>query len=470
MSQASQPAQIRSLEVSAPNVSRRVLAYIAVAALLIVGYYLLRGFDWQGSSELHTLMETVASILALFVGILALARFYSKKSSIFLFVGAGFLGTASLDGYHAVVTSSLFADLWPSAPSHLIPWSWIASRLFLGVLMFFSLWAWQREERLGEAGRIDERLVYGAIVALAAASFAFFAFYPLPRAYYPEVTFHRPEEFVPALFFGLALVGYLRKGGWKYDAFEHWLVLSLIVGFLGQTMFMSLSGQLFDYEFDAAHLLKKVSYLLVLVGLLVSMYHLFRQAEDGKAALAKANEELRHLAHHDPLTGLANRTLLQDRSDVALAQAKRGGYDVAVITMDLDNFKTINDTLGHKAGDEVLRLAASRLYRLMRDGDTIARTGGDEFVALVTRCSSKADGLRVTERLIKAFREPLRGESSHYRVTISAGVSFFPADGDDLETLVHSADSALYGAKRNGRDQFQVHSSSIASPAKTPLS
>lgn len=470
MNEASQTAQIPSLGVSAPHVNRRVLVYVGISALLIVCYYLLRGFNWLGSSELHTLMETVASILALFVGILALARFYSKKNSIFLFVGAGFLGTAALDGYHALVTSSIFADLWPSAPSHLIPWSWIASRMFLAMLMFFSLWAWRREQRLGEAGRIDERLVYVAVVALAVLSFAFFAFYPLPRAYYPAIVFHRPEEFVPALFFGLALVGYLRKGDWKHDAFEHWLVLSLIVGFIGQTMFMSLSGQLFDYEFDAAHLLKKVSYVLVLIGLLVSMYHLFRQAEDGKAALARANDKLRHLAHYDPLTGLANRTLLKDRSEVALAQAKRGGYDVAVITMDLDNFKTVNDTLGHAAGDEVLRLAASRLSQSMRDGDTIARTGGDEFVALVTRCASKAEGLRVAERLIEAFNEPLRGDNSHYRITISAGISFFPDDGDDLETLVHSADAALYGAKRDGRNRFQVSSPSTARPAETPLS
>ena len=108
---------------------------------------------------------------------------------------------------------------------------------------------------------------------------------PLPRAYYPEIIFHRPEEFVPALFFLLALVGYFHKGQWQDDDFEHWLVLSLIVGFMGQVMFMSFSGRIFDMEFDAAHTLKKVSYICVLTGLLINIYHLFKQSEAREARL-----------------------------------------------------------------------------------------------------------------------------------------------------------------------------------------
>ena len=133
-------------------------------------------------------------------------------------------------------------------------------------------------------------------------SFAFFAFAPLPRAYYPELVFHRPEEFLPALFFLAALVGYLRKGAWQHDIFEHWLVLSLIVGFVGQTVFMSFSGELFDMEFNIAHLLKKVSYVCVLTGLLASMYAAFRlEAERGEAmaeAKSKAEAAVAELASH----------------------------------------------------------------------------------------------------------------------------------------------------------------------------
>ena len=267
------------------QVRYRTLSYIALFAALALGYFLLRGSSWQGNTQLHTLMESIASFLGLTVGIMALVRFYARKNNTFLFIGTGFVGTAFLDGYHALVTSSYFASSFPSAPESLIPWSWIASRLFLSILLTLSWLAWLREERKGESGKIPEWAVYGSVGLLAVASFLFFALVPMPRAYYPELFFHRPEEFLPAALFLLALVGYLYKGWWREDDFEHWLVLSLIVGVMGQAMFMSLSGRLFDMEFDVAHTLKKVSYICVLTGLLISMYHLFRREEGQRIQL-----------------------------------------------------------------------------------------------------------------------------------------------------------------------------------------
>ena len=330
------------------RVQTRVLSYALVFLTLFFGYLLLRGSAWQGSTQLHTVMETVASLLALLVGLLAMVRFYTKKNNTFLFIGTGFVGTALLDGYHAVVTSMFFASNFPSAPSSLIPWSWIASRLFLSVLLWLSWMAWRREDRLGEAGKIGEKEVYFTTGVLTVTSFLFFAFVPLPRAYYPEIVFHRPEEFVPALFFLLALVGYLRKGQWKNDDFEHWLVLSLIVGFLGQVMFMSFSGRLFDMEFDAAHTLKKVSYICVLTGLLVNIYHLFKQSEarevqlqaeiverrQAEERLARSNAELKQfafIATHDlqePLRKVQSfGDLLASKASESLNDEARGYLD-----------------------------------------------------------------------------------------------------------------------------------------------
>lgn len=260
----------------------RALIYWAVGVGITLVYIALRGSTWSGDAQLHTLMETVATMLAMIVGVMALVRFYSKKNDTILFIGAGFLGTAFLDGYHSMVTSSFFAPYLPSDLPSLIPWSWVASRQFLSIMLLLSWLAWMREQRLGAAGRIDERTVYVGTALLTLACFLFFAIVPLPPAYYPELIFPRPEEFGPALFFLIALVGYLRKGAWREDAFEHWLVLSLIVGFVGQAVFMSYSGELFDLEFDAAHLLKKVSYICVLTGLLINMQAVFRRSEDSE--------------------------------------------------------------------------------------------------------------------------------------------------------------------------------------------
>ncbi|MGD2136299.1 MAG: MASE3 domain-containing protein, partial [Gemmatimonadales bacterium] len=284
---------------------RRARIYVGTFVALAVAYLWMRGSAWRGNTDLHTLMEAVATLLALTVGTLALLHYHTKQNGTLLFIGTGFFGTGLLDAYHAVVTSRWFDQAFPSPPPSLIPWSWTASRVFLSVLMFLSWMAWRREARLGDAGWIGERRVYGSVVVLMLAAFALFALVPLPRAYYPELAFGRPGEFVSAAFFLAALVGYLRKGAWRTETFEHWLVLSLIVGFVGQAAFMSSSYQLFDAMFDSAHLLKTGGYVCVLTGLLVSMYALVRRAEETRrhhedlvaertAALRESEERLLH--------------------------------------------------------------------------------------------------------------------------------------------------------------------------------
>jgi len=131
----------------------RTIIYIAVTVVLSAGYFFLRDCSWRGSTQLHTLMELAATILSLIVGVMALVRFYSWKDNTILLIGTGFLGTAFLDGYHTVVTSSFFDQLLPSPPPSLIPWSWNASRVFLSVLMFLSWLAWRQDRSEKRAGK-----------------------------------------------------------------------------------------------------------------------------------------------------------------------------------------------------------------------------------------------------------------------------------------------------------------------------
>lgn len=251
--------------------SKRLIIYILCGVFLSIFYYFMRHSAWEGSANLHTLMEIIATILATCVGYFSIKRYNEFNDTKFLILGAGFLGTAFLDGYHALVTSTLIKDFLPSELSSLIPWSWVASRLFLGLMFTYSIVQFQRELKLGLAAKISSKALYIFISLLTILSMFFFALVPLPRAYYPEVFFHRPEEFIPAAFFLYALIGYYKKGYWHKDTFEHWVMLSLIVNFLSQSVFMSCSHHLFDFQFDAAHLLKKVSYIFVLSGLLLSI-------------------------------------------------------------------------------------------------------------------------------------------------------------------------------------------------------
>jgi len=271
---------------------RALLAVSGVAALIVVAVVAPLFLPWQGNRELHTIMEVVATFLATIVGVLALVRFYSKKRGAYLFLATGFLGTALLDGYHAVVTSSLFNHLMPSPPESLIPWSWNASRTFLALLMTIMWAASYREEKRGEKGRLREGLVFTVVGTLTLVSFCFFAFVPLPRAYYPELLFGRPEEFVAAALFAVALCGIASRADLRVNSFDGWLVWSLLVGFVAQAIVMSRSFALFDVAFDLAHTLKIVSYGLVLIGLLIEVHQLFRHLQDSRESLRSLSEEL----------------------------------------------------------------------------------------------------------------------------------------------------------------------------------
>jgi len=277
---------------SKQNRRRNTLILGTVSTLMIFYVILLQFVPWQGNREIHTAMEVVATTLSFFVGVLALVRFYSKKSCLYLLLATGFLGTALLDGYHAVVTSSLLNYLMPSPPESLIPWSWNASRSFLAIMMACMWVGSEWERKRGKQGRLHEGVVYLAVGTLTIASFCFFAFLPLPRAYYPEYFFGRPEEFFAAIFFAFALYGFSKRADLRLTIFDSWLVWSLMVGLVSQSFVMSRSFALFDMPFDLAHSMKIISYALVLIGLLVDVYQLFSKLEQSRENLQKMSEGL----------------------------------------------------------------------------------------------------------------------------------------------------------------------------------
>ncbi len=166
-------------------------------------------------------------------------------------------------------------------------------------------------------------------------------------------------------------------------------------------------------------------------------------------------DQLEHQANHDALTGLPNRLLFQDRLGQALAQAERKNLQVAVLYMDLDRFKSINDMLGHSSGDALLRQAASRLQACLRKTDTLARLGGDEFTVVVNELSHSQDAMHVASKLIEAMRAPFQVDQHELYVTLSLGISIYPDDGLESETLMANADAAMYRAKETGRDNYQ---------------
>jgi diguanylate cyclase (GGDEF)-like protein/PAS domain S-box-containing protein len=168
-------------------------------------------------------------------------------------------------------------------------------------------------------------------------------------------------------------------------------------------------------------------------------------------------EKLAEMATHDYLTGLPNRVLLRDRLMVGSALARRSGYRVAILMLDLDRFKLVNDAMGHSVGDQLLKAVGQRLSAIMRKSDTVSRIGGDEFVLVLPQILQMDDVTKFSERILGAFHEPFVFGKKKIQITTSIGIAIYPDDGTDVEVLLKDADSAMYWAKEQGRGIYKYY-------------
>ncbi|MBC9252478.1 diguanylate cyclase [Pseudomonas alcaligenes] len=177
--------------------------------------------------------------------------------------------------------------------------------------------------------------------------------------------------------------------------------------------------------------------------------------------LKHAQARLDYQAHHDPLTGLPNRLLFESRLNAALTDARTDDRQGAVLFLDLDRFKHINDSLGHPVGDLLLKSIAERLREQLRDIDTVARLGGDEFIVLLPGLHQPRDAERVATKLLACFSPPFQADSHEFFISASIGISLFPEDGNDVATLVKNADAAMYSSKAKGRNRIEFYTRSL---------
>ncbi|MEA2008525.1 MAG: diguanylate cyclase [Chloroflexota bacterium] len=191
---------------------------------------------------------------------------------------------------------------------------------------------------------------------------------------------------------------------------------------------------------------------------LMEVHRLNKELKKEIARRVKSEKVIKFMATHDPLTSLPNRWLFNDRMKQEIAHAKRNQQKLGVIFLDLDFFKKVNDTLGHKAGDQLLKMIGQRLSKLMRKSDTVARIGGDEFILLLPEMTQTLDATETAQRILKAVHEPLTFNDQTLQITTSIGIAIYPDDGEQITTLMRNADSAMYYVKEHGRNNYQYYS------------
>jgi diguanylate cyclase (GGDEF)-like protein len=179
-------------------------------------------------------------------------------------------------------------------------------------------------------------------------------------------------------------------------------------------------------------------------------------------AARELSDRLARLALYDHLTGLPNRTLFADRLDRAIGLAKRAGNCFSLLYIDLDNFKEVNDSLGHQAGDQLLQLAADRLLHCVRDSDTVSRQGGDEFLALLINCSDVNASILCAQKIVDTLSAPYAIDGKQLRLSASVGIALYPSDATEARSLVRAADAAMYRGKCAGRGRYECFSTATS--------
>lgn len=282
-----QKTQARMLRVLEDVAATRLLAiqamqfkqlyFIVVTLLLLLTAIPLRSFVWFGSLDLHTNMELIATLLAVVISCIALVHFYSDKTYMYLFIGVGFLGTALLDGFHAIVTADIFVHLFPARLFVLITWSWLASRFFISFYLARSYYRWLKNKNSLLVLQGNQKWAFYMSAILICFCVTCLLAVKLPPPYISEPIFINPMELIPMALFLFAFIGYYIKGNWRTEDFEYWLMLFLLFSIMTQ-FYMCFAMHVLDPYFNFAHLLKICSYGLLFVGLVRSVYARFARA------------------------------------------------------------------------------------------------------------------------------------------------------------------------------------------------
>jgi len=406
-----------------------VLASVAAVILLLFLAMWLRVVPLEPDPVLQGYLQVTTGLLAFVFAAVTLVRFQGTQDRISLILGAGFL----LSGTILTFSSLLFFQFQQEAPVHIrwAPVSWWVSRIVLALLFVVALVV----EHFLPRSRHPRREIAGALLTVVASTYLITAALrrlPPEVSPHPGAVFPSPQQLLPAGIFLVGVIWYRRRLELEDSAFDRTIYIAVWMNLAAQ-LAASQSQRLLDSPFVLAQALTVTSYAVALGGALLDNARLF--------------EQVSHLAVSDPLTGLANYRRLLDVLEAETERTNRNGRPFAVLLLDLDGLKKINDTYGHLVGSHALNRLAHILRIHCRAIDTAARYGGDEF-ALVLPETLQDEAERVANRI----RAVMASDPEHPRLSASIGISIYNGHGERIEKLLSDADAKLYFEKsRRGK-------------------
>ena len=434
----------------------------ALTAILLVSS-LVPDWLWGANSgtvfplTLHTVTEFVAIVAAFLVFFIAWhARVPGQPGTITL-IGCGFLAVGLIDFGHTLSYKGMPDFVTAADPEKAIRF-WLAAR-YVSVLTLV-LAAWRTPLPLR-----SERARWGMLMAACALSVVTY----IVQLYFPQAwpplfvegqgltRFKLGAEAGVIVLAALAAWGFYRSRG-QQDLFSaSQLCTASLITILSEVCLMQYAS-MHDIYMLLGHVYKIIAYFYIYRAVFVtSVSTPYQRLHHEIQERVQAEARIEFLAYHDALTHLPNRDLTRDRMVQAIADARRNKQLTALVFIDLDNFKSVNDTLGHAAGDTLLKTVAYRLKEQVREVDTVGRQGGDEFL-VVLKDLRDADGVSaVVAKLVDSLQRPIEVDGHELATTASIGIAMYPHDGDDFDALLQKADTAMYRAKSEGRNTYRFY-------------
>lgn len=422
----------------------------SIIELQIRGYFRQTLLQWSGFS--------VAAVTVL----LAFTQYRLSNDKIALIIGLSVLFSGSIEALHTVIIDGL--SLQHQEKNNLDALVWTFSNSISGILMIIGLIILLRSNNK-ETLRFTTFILLTCFLVLSAITIIYYAttVIELPGMWFNDAILSRPYELISiGIYLFLILLIYPRA----YEAYPTILVDSIFYMSVTQIVtsiyLMLLSNTPYDSAYNIAYVLKLVAYFIPCTCLVINYVFSYTAVLKAQKTLKRKQDELTYIASHDSLTNLYNRREFEILLNKSIASYSRSKNSLALLLIDLDNFKLTNDSFGHNHGDELLKQFSERLVLLSRKADFLSRIGGDEFTLIALNLKSPSSARQLAERILNELNSPYSIKGKLLTVTVSIGIAIFPEDGTTFEDLLRKADLAMYKAKRCGKNTYQFYTEQLS--------
>ncbi|MFI4919186.1 MAG: diguanylate cyclase domain-containing protein [Legionellales bacterium] len=423
----------------------------------IRGYLRQTLLQWSGFS-----LAAVAVLLSF-----TQYRLSNDNDKIALIIGLTVLFSGSVEALHILAIDGL--TLNTNEKNNLDAFVWVFSNAMSGLILIVGLLILlTRKDKRGLSFFTYISLIIFFVLTAITLIFYATVIIQLPDMWIKNAILSRPYELISIGVY-LVLIVFIYPRAYKAyptiltDCIFYMSVTQIVISMY----LMLLSNAPYDSAYNIAYFLKVVTYLIPCSGMLINYTYSYSEVLIAQKKLKLKQNELQYIASHDSLTNLFNRRQFEDLLDRFITNAARDDDLLGLLLLDVDDFKTINDTFGHSHGDELLKQFSQRLVALVRKGDFLSRVGGDEFTLIMPKIKSTSAASLVAERILNELNNPYSISGKLLTVTVSIGISIYPTDGDTTEKLLRKADLAMYKAKNGGKNTYQIYGCASGRVGKT---